>query len=128
MTTKRVLIIGLEPTLVDFAAPELAGLPRLTPELVRSALRADQASLDALGYQAEVCLTDLGETAEAVVRDKLQQGAFACVVIGAGVRTLPRHFLLFEKLINVVHEHAPEARICFNTRPDDTAAAVQRWI
>jgi hypothetical protein len=37
-------------------------------------------------------------------------------------------FLLFEKLVNVVHENAPGARLCFNTRPDDTAESVQRWI
>jgi len=35
--------------------------------------------------------------------------------------------LLFEKLINLVHEHAPGAKICFNTTPADTAEAVQRW-
>jgi hypothetical protein len=48
-------------------------------------------------------------------------------VIGAGVRTISTNFLLFEKVLNVVHEHAPQARICFNTGPFDTAQAVQRW-
>jgi hypothetical protein len=62
------------------------------------------------------------------VRARLKEKRFDCVVIGAGIRTLPRYFSLFEKLINVVHEHAPEARICFNTKPDDTAAAVSRWL
>jgi hypothetical protein len=33
-------------------------------------------------------------------------------------------FLLFERLINVVHEAAPGARIAFNTSPADTAEAV----
>src|SRR3974377_2398908 len=36
--------------------------------------------------------------------------------------------LLFEKLINVVHKHAPQAKLCFNTLPSDTAAAVKRWL
>ena len=53
---------------------------------------------------------------------------FACVLIGAGIRTIQPRFLLFEKLLNVVHERVPGARVCFNTRPDDTAASVQRWI
>jgi hypothetical protein len=35
---------------------------------------------------------------------------------------------LFETIINLVHALAPEARICFNTTPADTAEAVQRWI
>lgn len=33
-----------------------------------------------------------------------------------------------ERLVNVVHEHAPRAKICFNTRPDDTRESVLRWI
>jgi hypothetical protein len=36
--------------------------------------------------------------------------------------------MLFERLVNAVHEHAPRARLCFNTRPDDTAEAVKRWV
>ena len=48
-----------------------------------------------------------------------------------GRKTLPVEKairFLFEKLINVVHEHAPKSRICFNTTPGDTASAVQRCI
>ena len=36
--------------------------------------------------------------------------------------------MLFEKLINVVHEHAPQARLCFNQLPSDIAEAVKRWV
>jgi hypothetical protein len=36
--------------------------------------------------------------------------------------------LLFEKIVNLVLVHAPQARICFNTNPADTAEAVRRWI
>jgi hypothetical protein len=50
------------------------------------------------------------------------------VLIGAIVRTIPKNFILFDKLINVVHAHAPQAKLCFNTKPSDTAEAVQRWI
>ena len=34
---------------------------------------------------------------------------------------------LFETVINIVHEHAPRAKLCFNTRATDTAEAFQRW-
>ena len=51
-----------------------------------------------------------------------------CVVIGAGLREPAPRLLLFEKIVNLVHIHAPQARICFNTTPADTAEAVQRWI
>ena len=54
--------------------------------------------------------------------------AILCILIGAGVRTNPSNFLLFEKLINVVHEHAPQAKLCFNQLPSDIAEAVKRWL
>jgi hypothetical protein len=89
-------VIGLEPTLVGYSL-----IPDMNAEKVMAALKADQAKLNALG-----CLTDLGGTAEAVVLQKLSESTFDCTLIGAGVRTVPTHFLLFEKLINVVHQNA----------------------
>ena len=120
---KRVLVIGLEPTLVDFS-----NIPDMNAEKVMAALKADQAKLNDLGYDTQLCLTDLGGTAEAVVLHKLSESTFDCILIAAGIRTLPTNFLLFEKLINLVHQMAPKAKLCFNTKPSDTAEAVQRWV
>ncbi|MGA7954422.1 MAG: hypothetical protein WCA07_12975 [Gloeobacterales cyanobacterium] len=129
MTAKKsVLVIGLQPTLIDFSTPDYAAFPGLDAAKVLAALKADEDHLNSLGYDAQMCLTDFGETAEAVVLDHLKRKRFDCVLIGAGVRTIPKNFLLFEKLINVVHEHAPQAKLCFNTKPSDTAEAVQRWL
>jgi hypothetical protein len=123
---KSVLVIGLDPTLIDFSQPGYA--PGLDATKVLAGLKASEEELARLGYRVQVCLTDFGETAGAVVQHRLGKERFDCVLIGAGVRANPSNFLLFEKLINVVHEHAPQARICFNTLPSDTAAAVQRWL
>ena len=120
---KSVLVIGFEPTLLDYTT-----IPDLDAAKVMAGLKADETRLQNLGYEVELCLHDLGETAETVVRDRLRQKQFDCIVIGAGLRTIPKYFILFEKLINVVHEHAPLAKLCFNTKPSDTAEAVQRWI
>lgn len=120
---KSVLLIGFEPTLLDYAT-----IPDLDAAKVMAALKADEARLVGLGYEVELCLHDLGETAETVVLNRLRQKQFDCILIGAGVRTIPKYFILFEKLINVVHEHAPQAKLCFNTKPSDTAEAVQRWV
>ncbi len=128
MANKSVLSVGLQPTLIDFSDPAYAAYPGLDAEKVLTALKADIDRLNQLGYDAELCLTDFGDTAESVVQDRLTQKRFDCVVIGAGMRTISTNFLLFEKLINVVHEHAPQAKLCFNTKPSDTAEAVQRWI
>ncbi|HJU58386.1 MAG TPA: hypothetical protein VJ583_01440 [Nitrososphaeraceae archaeon] len=122
-TKKQVIMIGLKPEVADFS-----NWSGLTPEKLMSELKTDEATLNSLGYDAQLCLVDLGETAETVVTQKLKETAFDCVMIGAGVRTIPDKFLLFEKLINIVHKYAPAARICFNTKPSDTAEAVQRWV
>jgi hypothetical protein len=123
---KSVLIIGLEPTLIDFSKPGYA--PGMDAAKVLAGLKLSEDELTGLGCSVHVCLTDFGETAEAVLQSKLKQKRFDCVVIGAGLRANPNNFILFEKLLNVVHEHAPQARICFNTLPNDTAAAVKRWL
>ena len=124
--TKSVLVIGLDPTLIDFSQPGYP--PGMNATKVFAGLQACEDELTGLGYSVQMCFTDFGETAESVVQDQLGQKRFDCVLIGAGVRTVPSNFLLFEKLVNVVHEHAPHARLCFNTVPSDTAAAVQRWL
>ena len=123
---KSVHVIGLDPTLIDFSQPGYA--PGMDATKVFAGLKSSEEELTGLGYSVEMCLTDFGETAEAVVQGRLEQRRFDCVLIGAGVRANPSNLLLFEKLINVVHEHAPQAKICFNTLPNDTAAAVQRWL
>jgi hypothetical protein len=123
MSKKAVLAIGIEPALADLAA-----VPELTPELIRSYIDAQTKQLRALWYDAEMCLIDLGETAEQVATRALSSRSFDCVVIGAGLRVPPPQLLLFEKIINLVHTLAPAARICFNTNPGDTVQAVQRWV
>ena len=128
MTDKKtVLVIGLEPTLIDFSHPDYASTG-LDATKVLAGLKSSENELSRLGYDVQMCLTDFGETAEAVVRSQLKQKLFDCVLIGAGIRTMPSKFLLFEKLVNVVHEHAPQAKLCFNTKPSDTAEAVRRWL
>ena len=119
----HILLIGIEPTLVDFSS-----MPDLDATKVSQGIRAQEQRLRDLGFDAAWCLTDLGETAEAVVRAALAAKSYDVVLIGAGIRVLPANFSLFERLINAVHEGAPRAKICFNTRPDDTEEAVLRWI
>jgi hypothetical protein len=34
----------------------------------------------------------------------------------------------FEKLVNLVRQHAPGAAIAFNRSPEDTADAALRWL
>ena len=123
MSLGNVLMIGLDPAVVNYAK-----WPGLTAEKLEAGLRRDEASLNELGYTASICFIDHGETAEATIREKIETTRFDCILIGAGVRTDPDEFLLFEQAINIVHEMAPQARLCFNTGPTDSVAAVQRWL
>jgi hypothetical protein len=83
----------------------------------------------ALGHTVKTLYVDDGKTAEVVLADTLANSEYDCIMIGAGLRTVPPYFLLFEKLMNVIHQHAPAStKLCFNTNPTDTAEAVQRWV
>jgi hypothetical protein len=110
---KSVLVIGLEPTLIDFSQPGYADTG-MDATKVLAGLKSSEDELTRLGYRVQMCLTDFGETAEAVVQSQLKQKRFDCILIAAGIRTIPSNFMLFERLINVVHEHAPQAKLCFN--------------
>lgn len=126
MATKaNVLLVGLTPEIVDYSK---SPVPGLTAEKVRAAVEADAAKLEALGYSVKSLYVDDGKTAEAAVTDTLAGAKYDCIMIGAGLRIVPPYFLLFEKLINVIHRHAPASKLCFNTNPKDTADAVQRWV
>ena len=113
---KGVLIVGLDPFLIDFSGPDFAYF-NMTAENVVSAAEADVTRLDGLGYAAEPYYTDVGETAGSVLAERLQIKPWDCILIGAGVRLPPSNFLLFERLVNVVMAGAPQAKLCFNTRP-----------
>jgi len=124
---KHVLVVGLDPYLIDFSQPGYP--PGMDASKVMAGLKSCEDELTGLGYDVQMCYTDFGETAEAVLQNALKQKHFDCIMIGAGVRAVPANLLLFEKLINVVHQHAhPQAKLCFNTLPSDTSAAVKRWI
>lgn len=121
----RVLVVGLNPDIVDFSK---SPVPGLTATKVRAATEAENAKLEALGYSVKTLYVDGGETAEAVLAETLAADPYDCIMVGAGLRIVPPYFLLFEKLINVIHQNAPvSVKLCFNTSPVDTAEAVQRW-
>ena len=124
---KKVLLIGIDPYLIDFTTSEYAAFPGLTSEKAAAGIKASVQQLNELGYNTELYWTDFGDTAMNVLETHLRKESFDCVLIGAGIRMPANNFILFEKMINQIHEHAPKARICFNTNPMDTIPAVQRW-
>jgi len=122
----RVLLVGLDPDIVDYTK---SPVPGLTAAKVRAAVEADSAKLETLGYSVKSLYVDDGKTAEAVLTDALTTSRYDCIMIRTGLRVVPPYFLLFEKLINIVHRHAPaSSKLCFNSNPADTAEAVKRWV
>ncbi|MEQ8603941.1 MAG: hypothetical protein RIB45_11545 [Marivibrio sp.] len=120
---KRVLLIGLDPAIVDYAR-----WPMLTPAKIHAALDQAVAALTAEGYDADICLIEDPERAAEAVRAALTERPTHAVMIGAGVRTDDSHLLLFERLINLIQAAAPSAKVCFNRFPADTVNAVKRWV
>jgi hypothetical protein len=99
---KRVVMVGLEPDVVDYS--QYAGL---NAKVLREALEKDRAALVAQGYDG----------AETKFIDNLRTQKPDCVMIGAGVRLNPKLTGLFEQLVNLVRQHAPQSRLCFNSGP-----------
>ena len=123
---KKVLFLGIDPKLIDV---NLATTTGWDANQVKAVAQEANNKLTELGYEVQNCLVDLGETAESVVSDMLSRENFECIMIGAGIRILPQHTVLFEKIINAVHQKAPpSSKICFNTNPGDSAEAVLRWV
>jgi hypothetical protein len=118
-----VLSVGFIPERVD-----LSKFPGLTPEKVRAGVSAEIDRLKELGFDAHHIYLDVADGAESELAIKLAERSYAAVVVGAGIRNSPAHFFAFERILNVIHEKAPHAKICFNTNPTDTAAAIQRWV
>ena len=60
---KSVLVVGLDPALIDFSQPGYA--PGMNATKVLAGIRSSEEELTRLGYSVQTCLTDFGETAEA---------------------------------------------------------------
>jgi hypothetical protein len=126
MAKKKVLLLGIDPKFIDI---NLATSTGWDTNRVKAVAQEENNKLTDLGYEPQICFIDLGETAESVVSDRLSRENFDCIMIGAGVRLVPQHTVLFEKIINAVHQKAPpSSKICFNTNPGDSAEAVLRWV
>ena len=125
--TTRILILGQDENTVDYSHPSIP--PGMNAAAVLAGLAKAKALLEAQGFTVDMLRVkpDLA-TAEAEVVAQLTGQTYAVVVIGAGIRNPPPSLVLFETVLNVVHRHAPGARIAFNTRPDDSDVAAGRWV
>jgi hypothetical protein len=117
----RVLVIGLDPYRVP--GP-------WDPTPVADAIAVGMARFTDAGVGVEKCLFGLdgSDDIEAVVTEALDSRPWEVVVVGGGVRNSEERLDLFERIINLVRRHAPDAAIAFNSTPDDTFRAAARWL
>ncbi|MFI0453613.1 hypothetical protein [Actinomadura sp. 6N118] len=118
MTEARVLVVGLDPAKIE----------GWDPEPVQAAVARGQDRFDEHGIEADMCLVALDEDPEGAIVAALTRKKYACVVIGGGIRKQEPLLELFEKAVNLVRQHAPDAAIAFNTSPEDSADAALRWL
>ena len=120
---KKILMLGWHPSVTDYSK-----WPGMTAEILGAALHEGEAKLRDLGHEAEWGLLHSADEAVAHVSKLLEDKKYDVVLIGGGVRVDNDHLLLFEELVNVIHDRAPQASICFNTTLNDIDAAVKRWV
>ncbi|MBU2677164.1 MAG: hypothetical protein KJP16_08760 [Gammaproteobacteria bacterium] len=75
MSVTSVLLIGLDPEVVNY--DRWLGL---TAEKLQAGLQQDVAPLNESGYEAETCFVDHGQTAEEIVKRKLADSDFGCIL------------------------------------------------
>jgi hypothetical protein len=115
----QVLVIGLDP----FRVPG-----PWDPQSVAEAIAQGMADLVDSGYAAESCLLALDGSAdiESRLTTALEARQWDCVVVGGGLRKEDEQLELFECVINLVKDHAPQAPIAFSRTPHDLSDAVAR--
>ncbi len=122
---RRVLFIGQQPETVDFSDPALP--PGFDAAKIHAGIAIGMQQMADRGWAADLCLVPPDSSATDLVTQRLAGAIYDCVVIGGGIRIPPKSLLLFERLLNAVHQAAPTAAIAFNTTPQDTADAAARW-
>jgi hypothetical protein len=125
--TVTAIQIGLDPDVIDCAAPDFAQFPGLSREKLRAANDDNVAALRAAGYQVDNCLIDFGEAGADKARRWLAANRYDAVLIGAGVRLVASNTLLFESIVNAAHTMQPGCRFVFNRAAVATPDDIRRW-
>ncbi|MDI7773904.1 hypothetical protein [Asticcacaulis sp. EMRT-3] len=122
----KVLFVGQKPETVDFSDPALP--PGFNAEKIQAGIDLAATRIAEKGWQGDICMISPDDAGMAMLTAQLATTTYDCVIIGGGLRLPPKSLLLFESVVNAVHQGAPTAAIAFNTRPEDTAEVAQRRI
>jgi hypothetical protein len=119
----RVLLIGVDTT-------KLAGtgVTEFDSATIRKEAEEALQALITEGYAARWHFMDLTNNPLQRLTDDLKENAYDCILVGAGIRRRPETLGLFERVVNIIHQNAPQSTICFNADVYDTVAAVKRTL
>mmetsp|Transcript_60930 Transcript_60930/g.145202 ORF Transcript_60930/g.145202 Transcript_60930/m.145202 type:complete len:139 (+) Transcript_60930:69-485(+) len=125
---RTVLMLGL-PGGPNRKMPAALGGGPITPEMVASMLAEQEAKFKAAGVKSVLQLVD-PKDADVLqkVKDKVLSDDFDVISIGAGARMDPDKTELFEQLVNIVHQHAPGARLAFDVGPQSLYDTIMRQL
>lgn len=117
----QILVLGIDPRRMGGG---------FDPAPVAQAIETGMAKFAEQGIGAQSCLfgIDGSDNPEELATAALTAQAWKCVIIGVGLRKADNELLLFERMVNLVHQHAPDAAIAFNTTLPEFYQAAARWI
>jgi hypothetical protein len=119
------LFIGLRADV--FGPNELP--PGLTQADLAAQIERGWSAIQEAGVDGGLCLIGKDpDEAEAVLRERFAVRAFGLAMIGGGIRMLPEHTVLFERIVNVLIDLQPGIRLSFNTGPENSLEALRRWL
>ena len=122
----HVLVIGYAPEAVDFDDPAVpAGLDEAR---VAEGIQRDLQLMHERGWDAEHLPIRPDETLRQQVLDHLNSRSYDCIVVGAGVRMTTKHVPEFEMVVNAIRQGAPQTPVAFNSSPDSSGEAAERWL
>ncbi|MET8029109.1 hypothetical protein [Streptomyces avermitilis] len=110
------LILGFDPHAV----------PGMDGDAMRVVLDKELARFGEHAIDASMTLIAPDESAESRVVAALSERHWDVVVIGGGIRKPEPLLTFFERVVNLVRQHAPGAAIAFNTGIGDSVEAAMR--
>ncbi|WIE83710.1 hypothetical protein [Curtobacterium sp. MCPF17_021] len=122
----QVLFIGFAAEAMT--DEELAPLG-MTVEQLAEQMERGWAAIQAQGVEGVLAgISKDPDEAEAQLRARFAEQSYGVALVGGGVRMLPENTVVLERIVNVLIDLQPGIRISFNTSPQNSYDAVQRWM
>ncbi|MET9882559.1 hypothetical protein ABZZ20_05245 [Streptomyces sp. NPDC006430] len=113
-----VLVVGYDPQ----------AIPGIDAQALRAALDAELARFGEHGIDAEMALVVFDAASDSALAASLARRPWDVVVVGGGIRKTEQLLPLFERILNLIRRHAPQAAIAFSTSGGDSVEAAGRWL